>query len=232
MPSPLKRRDFLRLVGSVAALTQVPSTAWAASRPPLEMVFPQDPTITWYDATYGLTKPDGRRHLGIDLMAPKLTPVYSIAEGTVTRIAKSPRAGRYLIIEHSDGWQSWYLHLNNDARRDDGRADWAMTVVDGVEEGSRVEAGTQVAYVGDSGNAEGAQSHTHFELHLGTRTVNPFPYLLDSQAAALAAIDQARVERAVEELCSNSGAEIGADSQVCWDYYTFIPEEPLSLGDV
>ncbi len=59
-------------------------------------------------------------------------------------------AGRYAILEHNDGWQSRYLHLNNDSEGgDSGRADWDLTVVDGLEEGARVIAGMQIAFVGD-----------------------------------------------------------------------------------
>ena len=82
MPPQIRRRHFLKLMGSAASLTQIPGVAQAASRPPLALTFPQDPLITWYDPTYGLVKPDGRRHLGIDLMAPKLSPVYAIGDGT------------------------------------------------------------------------------------------------------------------------------------------------------
>lgn len=126
-------------------------------------------------------------------MAPKLSPVYAIADGEVTRVAQSARAGRYAILEHHDGWESRYLHLNNDSEGDDnGRAEWGLTVVNRLEEGVRVTAGTQIAFVGDSGNAEGTNSHTHFELHLGSSTVNPWPYLVDSHEIALSRVRQAR----------------------------------------
>ena len=66
-----------------------------------------------------------------------------------------------------------YLHLNNDdPGTDNGRADWSLTLVQGLEVGSHVEAGQHIGYVGDSGNAEWTGSHTHFELaHDGGRSI-------------------------------------------------------------
>ncbi|MGQ0848614.1 MAG: M23 family metallopeptidase [Actinomycetota bacterium] len=212
------RRHFIRMLAGAGAtlMAQAPIAALAAPRPALQMFFPQDPMVTWFDPTYGLVKPDGRRHLGIDLMAPKLTPVFAITEGTVNRIAKSPRAGRYVIVDHADGWQTWYLHLNNDPPgRDNGRADWGLTVVDGLEEGSHVTAGMHIGYVGDSGNAEGAGSHTHFELHLDSRTVNPYPYLLDSHRLAREAAHQATVNAEVADLCRMGPKRTSVDQAVC-----------------
>ncbi|CAN5279963.1 hypothetical protein BH18ACT5_BH18ACT5_20070 [soil metagenome] len=80
MPLPaVNRRHFLKVIVGSTLLTQVPSLALAATRPPLDFNFPQDPTLTWFEQTYGAVKSDGRRHLGIDLMAPKLSPVYAVA---------------------------------------------------------------------------------------------------------------------------------------------------------
>ena len=216
---PLGRRKFLRLLATAgaAAVLPVPAVALGASgRPPLELFFPQDPVETWFLQTFGATKPDGRIHMGIDLMAPKLTPVYAIADGTVQRIAQSPRAGRYMIIEHSDGWESWYLHLNNDdPGRNNGRADWALTVFEGVDEGSAVTAGRQVAFVGNSGNAEGAMPHTHFELHLGSRIVNPYPYLVAGQAVALEAAREQHLADTVHNMCQPEDGAPAIDADVC-----------------
>jgi len=225
------RRQFLRLLamaGSVA-LVPIPLRTLAASRPPLQLFFPQDPLMTWYLPTYGAMKPDGRIHLGIDLMAPKLSPVYSISDGTVTRIGQSPRAGRHMVIDHEEGWQSWYLHLNNDrAGRDNGRADWSLTVVDGIEEGTTVLAGQHIGFVGDSGNAEGAQSHTHFELHLGRRTVNPYRYLLDSQAEAMELVHKQQVAENAHSICYPGSDRPAVDGFIC----PSLPEEfdPIPLG--
>lgn len=217
----LSRRHFLKVVAGSMLLGQIPRVAWAASRPPFDFNFPQDPTLTWFDQTYGAVKPDGRRHLGIDLMAPKLSPVYAVSDGLVLRVANSPRAGRYVMIEHEDGWESWYLHLNNDgAGRDNGRADWDLTVVDGLEEGDQVMAGSHIAFVGDSGNAEGTNSHTHFELHLDSRTVNPWPYLVVGQQVALERVRAAETEELIRSICLEG--DLSVDAQLCPDDFEYL----------
>ena len=215
----LGRRQFLRLLATAgaAAVLPIPGVAIGASRrPPLEITFPQDPIETWFLQTFGLVKADGRVHMGIDLMAPKMTPVYAVADGTINRIGQSPRAGRHMIIDHADGWQSWYLHLNNDdPGRNNGRADWALTVAGELEEGDRVAAGHQVAFVGNSGNAEGGMAHTHFELHLGSRIVNPYPYLVEGQAIALEAAEKQHLAETVHDMCQTEKGEPTIDSEVC-----------------
>lgn len=231
MPASVGRREFLKVLAGSALVSQIPSPAWAA-RPPLELLFPQDPLVTWFEPTYGFTKPDGRRHLGIDLMAPKLSPVFAIADGVINRIAQSPRAGRHVIVDHNDGWQSWYLHLNNDGRRDNGRAGWALTVIDGLEEGSPVAGGMHIAYVGDSGNAEATLPHTHFELHLGSRPVNPYPYLIDGRRSALERIDAERVQKAIEEMCRFQESDPAVDFEVCPNDFEFVPRARPGIEDV
>jgi murein DD-endopeptidase MepM/ murein hydrolase activator NlpD len=200
-----------------AAVLPIPGVALGATRrPPLDVYFPQDPVDTWFLQTFGLVKPDGRVHMGIDLMAPKMSPVYAIADGTINRIAQSPRAGRHMIIDHADGWQSWYLHLNNDdPGSNNGRADWELTVTDELEEGSQVAAGRQIAFVGNSGNAEGGMSHTHFELHLGSRILNPYSYLVSGQAVALEAFQAQRLADTVHDMCQPEDGEPAIDPDVC-----------------
>jgi hypothetical protein len=51
-----------------------------------------------------------------------------------------------------------------------------------LKNGARVEAGQMVAYLGDSGDANGIASHLHFEVHPnGGAAVSPYPYLQSAQ---------------------------------------------------
>jgi murein DD-endopeptidase MepM/ murein hydrolase activator NlpD len=145
---------------------------------PFTLEFPQDSQVTVFSSTFGAARSGGRRHHGNDLMAPKMSPVFAAAAGTVTRIDTSGSGGRYLEIDHGAGWSTRYMHLNNDdPGTDNGSADWSLTLVTGLAVGSQVRAGQQIAYVGDSGNAEWTGSHTHFELAFEERAIDPYEYL-------------------------------------------------------
>jgi murein DD-endopeptidase MepM/ murein hydrolase activator NlpD len=173
----------LFVVGSMAPATP----AHAATEPPFVLDFPQDAQPTVFSSTFGASRSGGRHHQGNDLMAPKLTHVYAAASGIVTVIDTHSSAGRYVEIQHQAGWTTRYLHLNNDdPGTDNGRADWALTIVPGLVVGSHVEAGQHIGYVGDSGNAEWTGSHTHFELANEGGEVDPYPILKDAYARAMA----------------------------------------------
>ncbi len=111
-------------------------------------------------SVFGAERDGGERdHKGIDLAAPRLTPVLAINDGVVTRINRSSVS---VFLRHDDGWSSWYLHLNNDTyMTDDGLG---RGVAPGLEVGDRVVAGQVIGWVGDSGNAETTPPHLHFEL--------------------------------------------------------------------
>lgn len=169
------------LVALIAtALLAAPLGAGASIDDEFVMVFPQQHEDTSFVSDYGFAKPDGRRHRGVDLHSPKGTPVLAVADGVVVEMRTSPRAGHYLVIAHRDGWESWYLHLNNDRVVLDG-VEITGPFADGLAIGSYVAAGDVIGYVGNSGNAEGTNPHTHFELHQRSRPVDPYPYLVAAQ---------------------------------------------------
>ncbi|MCH7585379.1 MAG: peptidoglycan-binding protein [Acidobacteria bacterium] len=142
------------------------------------LVFPVDGPVSLSDTFYG-TRSTGDHHAQ-DLMAPKMTPVLAVASGTVHYVnwsrdpeSLNPHRCCSIAIRHDDGWESWYLHLNNDTPGTDDGQVWG--IVEGVVPGGRVEAGQHIGWVGDSGNAESTPPHLHFELFdAGGVIVNPF----------------------------------------------------------
>lgn len=198
-PERRARGEQTRRVRHLAALIVavgigVPAPLTGDTGEDIILTFPQPATTTWFIDTYGAGKADGRVHRGEDLHAPKGAPVRAAADGVVVRMGDGPRAGYYLVIQHADQWQTWYMHLNNDwPGTDSGRGGEEAAYAPGLEVGDFVTAGQLVGFVGDSGNAEGTLPHTHFELHKGRRPVNPYRYLLSAYEAAMGVERRAKV---------------------------------------
>ena len=145
-------------------------------------VAPHETALVGFSDTWGAERWGGRRHTGTDIMSPKGSWIVAADDGIVERLEWNRVSGWNIKIRHADEWTSHYLHLDNDhTGTDDGEGGPAAAFVEGLEVGSFVKAGDVIGFVGDSGNAEDTVSHTHFELHVDGRKVNPYPYL----AAAL-----------------------------------------------
>jgi hypothetical protein len=105
-----------------------------------------------------------RHHAGVDISAPKMTPVVAVRDGIVASIHADGGDCCSVGITHDDGWSSFYLHLNNDLDgSDDGDG---VGIRPDLLVGTRVIAGEVIGWVGDSGNAEPSTPHLHFELHM------------------------------------------------------------------
>ena len=118
-----------------------------------------------------------RLHEGVDVMAPKMTEVYAVADATVSWVGSRCCS---VFLQHDDGWWSWYIHLNNDTPGTDDGLAWG--IAEGIVPGARVTAGQLIGWVGDSGNAEDTAPHLHFELHDAYAVkVDPYPSLLLAQ---------------------------------------------------
>lgn len=98
-------------------------------------------------------------HQGVDMMADYGTPLVAITSGTPSYVAYDGAGGNMIFLEGDDGNSYWYVHNQENL----------------VSVGQRVEAGEQIATVGDTGNAAGTP-HVHFEFHPGGgEAVNPYP---------------------------------------------------------
>lgn len=143
-------------------------------------VFPHDSTAVHFWDSWGARRSGGRRHQGTDIMSPRGTPIVAVADGVVTAFGTARLSGYYIRLDHGGGWATSYMHLNNDTLgTDDGEGGLWTAVHPLLTVGSEVVAGQVIGYVGDSGNAEGTQPHTHFEVKYDGRKLNPYPYLRD-----------------------------------------------------
>lgn len=156
-------------------------------------VFPHETALVDFTDTWGARRSGGRRHAGTDIMSPKGSWIVAVDDGIVERLEWNRLSGWNIMIRHADSWTSHYLHLNNDtAGTDDGEGGPETAFAEGLEVGAFVKAGEVIGFVGDSGNAEDTGPHTHFELHVDGRKVNPYPYLAAALERKLIAADFAR----------------------------------------
>ena len=110
---------------------------------------------------YGYVRPDGGRHEGVDLFAPKGTPIVAPVGGTIERYP-NPAGGQAIELYGRDGNRYYFAHL------------------DRYGEGGSVSRGTVVGYVGNTGDARTTSAHLHFEIHPGggAATTSPYPALV------------------------------------------------------
>jgi len=160
----------------------------------VDLTLPADPRVSYGD-DYHHGRSGGRVHKSTDLMGRKLWKLYAAVDGTVCYQNgvddPMPRWGYSLTVCADDGRSYHYLHINNDQPgTDDGRGGPEWAYAPGIRRGVRVTRGQFVAYMGDSGNAEGTSPHLHFEIHddsvtdpYGDHRINPFPSLQTARAA-------------------------------------------------
>jgi murein DD-endopeptidase MepM/ murein hydrolase activator NlpD len=144
-------------------------------------VFPNETTAVNFWDSWGARRSGGRRHAGTDIMAPRGAAIRAVADGIVTDFGKGRLSGYFIRLDHGNGWSTSYMHLNNDTLGTDDGAGGEWTAFHPLlTVGSEVVAGQVIGYVGDSGNAEGTQPHTHFEVRHDGDKVNPYPFLRDA----------------------------------------------------
>ena len=121
------------------------------------------PIVTKYGPANG-----GLYNDGINILAPRGTPVKAAENGVVAYVGNELRGfGNLVLIKHAGGWVTAYAHNEKLL----------------VRRGDKVARGQTIAQVGNSGNV--AKPQLHFEIRRGTRAVNPIG-LLDRQKASVA----------------------------------------------
>jgi murein DD-endopeptidase MepM/ murein hydrolase activator NlpD len=112
--------------------------------------------------SWGNSRSGGRHHEGIDIFAPKDTPVRSTTSGLVTRVGTNRLGGQVVWILGPGLERHYYAHLNR---------------FGAFRPGDRVEAGDVIGYAGSSGNARGGPVHLHYGIYRNGSAENPFPRL-------------------------------------------------------
>ena len=126
--------------------------------------------LVWVNPIQGIiTSPGGLRynpvtrrrefHDGIDIAAPIGTQVVAPREGRVLAAGYSTTWGRFVRLDHQDGYVSFMAHLSRVK----------------VEVGDEVYQGQQVAYSGNTGRSTGP--HLHFGIFRDGQYVDPYHYV-------------------------------------------------------
>jgi murein DD-endopeptidase MepM/ murein hydrolase activator NlpD len=98
-----------------------------------------------------------KAHNGVDYSAGVGTPVWAVADGTVTTAGNTGAGGNTVCVRHANGFETCYLHLSRYGA--------------GVRVGARVSQKQVIAYSGNTGRSTGP--HLHYALKRSGRFVNP-----------------------------------------------------------
>lgn len=98
-------------------------------------------------------------HKGIDLAAPRGTPVFSCADGKVSDLGNDPVYGKFIMIRHTGNKESLYGHLESIK----------------IELHQQIKSGIIIGTVGSTGQSTGP--HLHFEIHENGVPKNPEGYI-------------------------------------------------------
>lgn len=117
---------------------------------------------------WGDRRGGGRRsHQGVDIFAPKGTPVVAATDGWVARVGFSGLGGKVVWLADEERSRFfYYAHLD------------AFEAV----EGTKVKTGDVLGYVGNTGNARTTPPHLHFGVY-APNAVDPLPYVHEPSAA-------------------------------------------------
>lgn len=124
---------------------------------PVATLTPKALTDTWH-----ASRPPARRHEGIDIFARKGTPVISSTEGIVVSVGQNKLGGNVVWVMGPAGHRHYYAHLDQFAD---------------VKAGDRVQPGTVLGFVGNTGNARTTPPHLHYGIYSASGAINPYPLL-------------------------------------------------------
>ena len=107
----------------------------------------------YYSHDFGFPRyvPFPHLHEGTDIFATMGTPIVASVPGYVAGFGNNPVGGLSVWLSGDEGSGFYYTHM--------------VAFAEGLTVGQRVDVGTVIGYVGNSGNAAGTPPHVHFEIH-------------------------------------------------------------------
>jgi peptidoglycan hydrolase-like protein with peptidoglycan-binding domain len=126
-----------------------------------------------YENTWHAPRGNGRKHLGVDIIAKEGKLLYAVADGTITKLyteASDKLAGNGVRLTMADGTYFFYGHMQK--------------IADGMTIGTKVKAGQVVGYLGKTGGT--TTPHLHLEVHpLGGEAIDPTPIVAAVDACSV-----------------------------------------------
>lgn len=120
---------------------------------------------------YGADRDGGRReHHGIDIFAPRGTPVIAAVNGVVRSLAPNTLGGTVVwLFDAQRSLMLYHAHLDRHVMR----------------EGQAVRIGDTLGFVGNTGNAKTTAPHLHFGIYQRPRgAIDPWPWVQRAENAA------------------------------------------------
>jgi peptidoglycan LD-endopeptidase LytH len=160
---------------------------------------------------WGTSRDGGiRRHEGIDMFAPRRTPVIAAANGRVTGVSETGIGGKviWLRAENRD-YALYYAHLDSQM----------------VKDGDIVQLGDTIGLMGNTGNAKATSPHLHFGIYSHDGPVDPLPFVNPEEKAPEKVIASTRLVGHLARTSSSS--HIYSEPNQNSSSRTFIPENTL-----
>lgn len=114
---------------------------------------------SYVTSEFGLERKNLRKHTGVDVRAPKGTPIMTPDDALVMEVAdlyrSEPRYGKVVVLKYSSGVTALFAHLDNYS----------------VQAGDTVKKGSAFATVGNTGMSQ--RTHVHIETYRGETQVDP-----------------------------------------------------------
>ncbi len=127
------------------------------------LAFPVAGKVSNIGSIWGDDRDGGaRRHEGIDIFAPKRTPVVAAYGGVVNRVNETNIGGKVVWLKpESKNLNIYYAHLDEQL----------------VSVGQRVDAGDTLGLIGNTGNARTTPPHLHFGIYGFGGAIDPLPFV-------------------------------------------------------